>query len=262
MRSIALQVLLGLLGGVAVEGAPPADTLDDLAKLSTEARRQYVQTHSREELSALFARTSTESLIGAGKVLSQQFGTYEAHLIKSERISGKMLAPQSLTVHVRVKPLALRMDYLDGPGKGRRVLYDASQKKDELFAREGGFLGLVALWVGIDSSLAHGDSNHVVTELAFGAVVHTLESCFDKARPLGGYARKDEGLDAKGRYCTTFTAPKGGEHLYATRAHLCIDPVWAVPLLMEIDDARGPLERLEFDQLKAPVAADFSTDAI
>ncbi|HLL83386.1 MAG TPA: DUF1571 domain-containing protein [Longimicrobium sp.] len=260
MRIIALLVLTGALEAAAE--APPSERLEDMAKLPREARRQWVQTHPREELAGLFARASSETLLETGRKSADALDTYAARLVKTERVSGKLLPAQTLKIQVRLAPMAVRMDYVAGPAKGRRVLYDATLKKHEIFVREAGFLGAVALWIGIDSGLAKGDTNHVTTDLTFSAIIRRMEDAFGQARPLGGYARKDEGLDAKGRYCATFTAPPGGRHLYATRARLCIDPVWALPVLVEVDDAQGPLERLELDALESPVKSDFSPDSI
>lgn len=238
---------------------PSALDLLTLAQLPTAERRTRIQALPRDEVTQLFAQATTEVLLDAGKKAAATLGTYQARLVKRERIDGKLLPAQTMQLTVREQPVAIRFEVTDGPSKGRKVVYDATVKKDELRAREGGFLGVAGpIWIGLDSSLARGDTNHPVTDLAMTSILRTLEDCFRQARPLGGYARKDEGLDAQGRYCTTFTAPPGGEKLYATRARICIEPALALPVVLEIDDAQGPLERLTFDAIRPPARADFS----
>ena len=41
-----------------------------------------------------------------------------------------------------------------------------------------------------------------------------------------------------------------------------MDPVLALPVIMEIDDAHGPLERFDFRDVKPVAKADFSPSSL
>lgn len=254
-----------LMPGVLMTTPAPSSSpdLSTLARLSLEERRAQVKALSREQLAELFAGASTQELLEAGKASASRMGTYETHVVKRERVSGELLKPQTIHLSVRQSPRALRLEVLDGPAKGRKVVYDSSVKKNELRVREAGVLGMAgAVWIDMNGRLARGDTNHPVTDFAFTSIIGILEDCFAKAEAVGGYSRQDEGLDAAGRYCITFDAPEGGAHLYAKRARICVEPVLALPVVLEIDDARGPLERFDFSHVQPVSRADFSPSSL
>ena len=243
--------------------APTSSPVPGFARLPLEQRRAEIQQLSRERLVELFATSPVEVLLDAGKAAASQMGTYEARVVKRERVSGKLLKPQTIHLTVRQSPRAVRLEILDGPAMGRRVVYDSQVKKNELRVREAGVLGLAGpMWIDIHSDLTRSDTNHPISDFAFTSIIGVLEDSFQKGQALGGYTRKDEGFDAAGRYCITFTAPAGGKHLYAARARICMDPVLALPVIMEIDDAQGPLERFDFRDVKPVAQADFSPSSL
>ncbi|PTL84794.1 DUF1571 domain-containing protein [Vitiosangium sp. GDMCC 1.1324] len=256
-------LLTPLLAGLLMTTPAPSSDLPSLARLPMAERRAHVKTLSKEALAELFAAASPKTLLEAGKVSAAQLGTYETRVVKRERVSGELHKPQTIKLAVRQSPRALRLEVLEGPAKGRKVIYDSSVKKNEIRAREAGVLGLAgAVWVDMNGGLARRDTNHPITDFAFTSIIGILEDCFAKGEAVGGYARKDEGIDAAGRYCVTFTAPPGGQHLYATRARICMDPVLALPVALEIDDARGALERFDFTDVQPVSNADFSPSSL
>lgn len=251
--------MLSLLVCVALLASPlPADPLD-FVKLTPTDRQKLLSQMSKEELQALYSSMSTAQLLSVGRAAATQLGSYSARVVKQERVGGKLLDPQTIDIVIRGSPFGVKANFVGGPAKGRRVLYDSAVKKDEMRVKEAGLLSIAGhVWVGVNSSLARGDSNHPITDFGFGPVVRLLEETFAEAEPLGGFARSNDGFDAQGRFCHTFIGPKGGEKLYATKARICFDTVLAVPVLLEIDDIKGPLERYSFADVKQVNKPDFS----
>ena len=70
---------------------------------------------------------------------------------------------------------------------------------------------------------------------------------FELARPAGGHTRKDEGLDAKGRWRVTFTAPPGARGLSSTTAKLTFDLARGLPVVLESYDADGLVESYDYE---------------
>ena len=113
-----------------------------------------------------------------------------------------------------------------------------------------------SLWLDVDGGLAHGDTNHDVTDLGFASLLDLIERDLRKAAPHGGHGRQDEGFDAAGNYCLTFTAPAGVVGLYAARTRLCTDPRLAVPVQIEVQDGAGFLERYDYAQVRPQQTVD------
>jgi len=200
-------------------------------------------------------QTPPDELVRLGREGVRRLGTYRARLTKQERVAGRVRPPQTLEIIVRPAPRALRLEYLEGPKAGRKVLWTAGRPR-QILVREAGILGLASIWLDVDGRLAHGDTNHDVTELGFAPLLDLVERDLRKAAPLGGHRRQDEGFDAAGNYCLTFTAPPGAAGLYAARTRLCIDPRLAVPVQVEVEDGAGFLERYRYTQVRANQTVD------
>ncbi len=232
-------------------GASEGNLAQRLAGLSDEARRAAVSSLAPAERFALLEQVSAADLVEIGKSAARALGTYSVRLEKQERIDGELQDPQTAMVWVQPSPLALRVEFVDGSPKGRRLLYNSALRSGELRAREAGFLGIAgAIWVGINNSLTRRDSNHPITDIGFTPLMELIAKDFTSAAAAGGHTRKNEGPDPDGLYCILFTAPAGATGLYATSARLCIDPVQGLPLRTEITDGEGFLERYVYRDVK------------
>jgi hypothetical protein len=244
-------VALSLLSlGATEDGLAPK-----LAGLSDEARRAEMAKLAPAERFALLERVGAADLVQIGKNAALALQTYSARLTKQERIGGELQDPQTAVVWVQPSPLALRVEFVEGSSKGRRLLYNSALRAGELRAREGGFLGIAgALWVGVDSSLTRRDSNHPITDIGFAALMELIAKDFTQVAATGAHARANEGPDSEGLYCILFTAPSGVSGLYAASARLCIDPLLGLPVRTEITDRQGFLERYVYRDVKANLA--------
>lgn len=243
-----------------------ADSLSPavFVSMSEPDQRAAYARLTRDEQSALLGALTPAQLVALAHQALRSMGSYEAELVKQERVGGKMLPAQTLRVGVREAPLAVRMEVIAGPSKGRRALYNSQLRPRQVRAKESGFLGIAgAVWVDIDGSLARGDTNHPITDTCFGSMLRLIDADIKAGEAAGGLQRHDEGFDAEGLYCLRMTAPKGAK-TYAARAKLCFDPVLRLPLSMEIEDAKGPLEKFHWQKVKprAFTDADFQPDAM
>lgn len=235
--SLAPVGFVALLSLAAVEEAAPP-RLDDLRSLQRPALEQRLRA------------TSPEQLIVLGREGVRRLGTYRARLMKQERVGGKVLPAQTMEVIVQPSPRAQRLEYVQGPKSGRRVIWTA-QRPDEMLVREGGILGITSLWIDLGGRLARGDTNHSVTELGFGPLLDIVSNDLRKARPHGGHARKDQGFDASGCYWMEYTAPAAATDVYAQRTRLCVDAKLGLPVKIEVHDRQGFLEKYEYTDIRA-----------
>ncbi len=210
----------------------------------------------RAELGALLQATSVDDLLARGRRTLQGFGVYGARLTKRERVRGDLLPAQVLDLVVRDQPLAARVVFAEGPAKGRKLLYNAELRKDEMRVREAGPLGLFAIWLSLDSGMARRDTNRSVTDLGFAALLRLLQGDLDRARPHGGFARTDEGFDAQGAYCLRFAAPAGATGLAGDRSRICIDPLLGLPVKSEVWRKGELFESYAFEQIRPRLQVD------
>lgn len=193
--------------------------------------------------------TSPEELIALGREGLRRLGAYRARVLKQERLGGKINPAQTIEATIQPAPGAIRLEYVEGPKSGRKVIWTEKRPK-EMLVREGGLLGVMSVWIDIDGKLARGDTNHKVTELGFGPLLDMVASDVRKAAAYGGHSRHDEGFDPHGNYCMVFTAPAGAKDLYAQQTRLCVDRQLALPVRIEVSDRSGLLERYHYTRIR------------
>ena len=214
-----------------------------------EERAVLAAKAARLEMQRALVALSIDDLIALGKKSLAGLGVYGVRLVKQERVKGMLLDPQTLELVLRDRPLAVRATFVAGPAKGRRLVYNAELRKDELRVREGGFFGLLAVWVNLDSGLTRGDTNHRATDLGFGALLDLISRDLELARPHGGFSRTDEGFDDRGLFCMRFDAPRGVIGLSGDRTRICIDVALGLPLRTEVYGGAELLERYVFEKV-------------
>jgi hypothetical protein len=232
----------------------PALALVTLAGLPSQ-RVDQLRALPDAQLAAELRASSAQELVALGREGVRRLGTYRARVTKQERVGGRLLPPQTLDILIQPAPRALRLEYVEGPKAGRKVIWSEERPK-QMLVREGGLLGVMSVWLDVDGGLAHGDTNHQVTELGFGPLLDIMAADLTKAARYGGHQRQDVGLDPAGRYCLVFVAPRAAPNLYAQRARLCIDPRLAVPVELEVHDRSGFLERYRYTNVRPNQAVD------
>lgn len=228
------------------------------AGLTDEQRKQVVAKATREELDQAMRETPVKDLIEMGQRAVKGLGTYSYQMNKQERVKGDMLPVQEVRTTVRESPFSVRLEFIGGPGKGRRLLFNPAVRKDQFRVREAGVLSILgALWINVDSSLAKKDSNHSVREAGMGNLLSRFMRDYDRAAPLGGFAVKHEGWNAKGHYCSVWSSPNNGVGFDSAFSRICTDLKTGMPAKVETwDRDHVQLEKYEFADVKKETVAD------
>lgn len=236
-------------------------TTNDLLAMTVDERKAALGHLDREELARLVAGISQGTLVALGRQGVAALPLYKTRLIKSERVHGKMITPQTVEVTVRDEPFAFRMDFTHGPSKGRRILYNAELRRDEVRVKEAGVLGFAgAIWLGLDNPLTRGDTNHRAIEIGFRALLDLIEGDMKKAEAAGPHLRTDEGFDDAGVFSAVFEAPKGAKGLYAVSTRIAFDLALSLPTQVTVSDAEGLLETYRYEGIeRANVTSEFFT---
>lgn len=244
-----LATVLALLAAQTAASPPDAGAVaagalrvDLSAPMTNAQRRELVKTTTRAEQERLLVATPPELLIATSRRCIEELGTYRYRLRKQERVKGELLEAQDIDATVRETPFAIRLDFVGGPAKGRRVLYNSALRKGEFRVKEAGFLGIAgAVWLDVDSGMAKGDSNHTVVEAGLGNLVRRLDRDLARAKAQGGVGIKHEGWDDQGRYCTMYTMPNQGQGFSAPLTRICTDLAEGIPGRVESYDLKNTL---------------------
>jgi hypothetical protein len=241
--------------------APALPTAHALFLLPPGERKAALQALAPEALQALFQGAPPEELATLCERNLKALGTYTVKLTSQERVKGKLLDPKTLDVAIQQEPVAIRIDYVAGPGKGRRVLYNSALRPGALRVKEPGMLGVLGgLWLDVDSSLTRDDTTHPITDTGLGSVVRNLTHDAKVIPTLAGATRVVEPVDAQGRLCIRTKSPPKSP-VYAEDVRICIDVVLGLPTLVETFSAAGLMEHFAFDDVRGQVKTpqDFFT---
>lgn len=207
----------------------------------------------RELAEKVMRETPPAELIGMGREAVTALGPYRYRMAKQERVKGELLPVQDIDMFVQEKPFAVRLHYVGGPAKGRKVLYNSAERADDFRVREAGVLGVFgAVWIGVDSGMAKKDSNHTVKEAGMGPLLDRFMSDLRKAEAAGGMKVVHEGWNGRGKWCTVYVAPNGGKGFDAAKSRICTDVDTRLPAKVEAYDADGTLkEQYEFTNVQS-----------
>ena len=159
----------------------------------------------------LLAGAPPEELIANGQHAIESLGTYSFRMYKRERLKGELHPTQEILATIREKPFAVKLEFIKGPGRGRRVLYNSAIRPNEFRVREAGLFSVIGgMWIDVDTRLARRESSHTVTESGLGNLFRRLEKERTRAVPQGGFAVKDEGRNPKGNDCALWISPNKG----------------------------------------------------
>lgn len=230
----------------------------ELEILTDAQRREAVKTATKEELAEAMQKTPPRTLIQLSKEAVATLGTYSYRIGKTERVKGELLDEQQIDVFVKEEPFAVRLEYLKGPGAGRKVLYNSKVRADEFRVHESGFFGVFGnVWISVDSSLAKTDSNHTVKEAGMQRLLTRLETDLGRGDALGGFKVSHEGWNKDGHWCAMYEAPNQGKGFAAFKTRICTDVKAGVPARVECFDTKDQLlERYLFSDVKSVTKPD------
>jgi len=119
---------------------------------------------------------------------------YTSIYYKQERLDGELQGVETILLKYREKPRGIYMKWLDGPWKGREVLYNENLSKDKVRVRESGLLGVIPVWINYRSPIAMRGTNHPVVEVGLKFMLDLNLREYKKAFANKELARKNHGI--------------------------------------------------------------------
>jgi hypothetical protein len=119
---------------------------------------------------------------------------YTAIMYKQERLGKKLQGVETIALKYREKPKSIYMKWIDGPWKGREVLYNESLSKTDVRVRESGFLGVIPIWIDYNNPIAQRGSNHPAVEIGLKFMLELNLRDYKRSFAAGELRRKDHGI--------------------------------------------------------------------
>ncbi len=119
---------------------------------------------------------------------------YTCIYYKQERLGDKLQGVETILLKYREKPKAIYMKWLDGPWKGREMLYNETLSQDKVRVRESGFLGVIPIWIHYMSPIAMRGTNHPAVEVGLKFMLELNLREYKKAFANKELARKNHGI--------------------------------------------------------------------
>ncbi len=247
-------------GPIAVTLLPPLDSVEGSSRSSrsrpsSRASERTVSTpKSRPKPEPVEAAPTPESLLAQARTRLDAMASYQVRLTRQERLGAALPAAEDVIVSIRKNPRAVRLEWPDGPHKGRESIYvDGGPMYISL---PHGLIPRMAL--DPNSPLVMRNSRHPITEAGFESILTTFahdlaDTASTKVRMAGtetpeGFARPCDKVVA------TFA---GGE-----TGVLDFDPTTHLPALVERRAADGSLlESYRFLDVQADPPTLASADA-
>jgi len=173
---------------------------------------QIVQDQSRQE--TILNATPDWALLEIGLKRLAEVKDYSSIAYKQEWLKGKskVQGEEKILFNNRQNPRGIYMKWLDGPWKGRELVYNEVLNKDKIRVREGGLLGKAgALWLDYTGDLARRGTNHTVPEMGLKFFMDILQKDWKHAQGTNDLKRVNKGiqlLDGRKVYVMEITLPK------------------------------------------------------
>ncbi|MDR3639258.1 MAG: DUF1571 domain-containing protein [Isosphaeraceae bacterium] len=207
---------------------------------------------------------SAEAIVKGARERLEKMNSYQVHINRQERVGASLLPVEDVLLSVRRSPKAVRLEWPDGPHKGREVIYSASDNNGLMQVNMADSLVPVPrLSLPPDSPLVMSNSRHPITEAGFDTIVRNMERAIELEKagtPTSGKLKYEgldqpDGLDRPSHKLVRVT-PSGETWL------VYIDPNTKLPALVQANAADGTLlERYLFLDPKGDLAELSQPDA-
>jgi hypothetical protein len=189
------------------------------------------------------AVASDEWLTQAETVLAR-VDSYTARFHKRERIDDTLL-PDEVVRLLFKRPFKVRLQWTEGPLKGRDVIYAEGWNGNRVRVHEKGFLGILPLNLDPQGSLAMKNNRHSIVESGLGQLVERIAQNLRRGRAAGELQVRERGLEMLyGRRVKVMEGvlPKDPtKRYYCHRALLFVDTERRVPIRVQIHDTNDVL---------------------
>lgn len=181
--------------------------------------------------------------------------SYQVSMSRVERVGSRLQPEETVLLSIRRSPRAVRLQWDDGPSKGREVIYSTALDDSVIHVNtvNGGPLSIPRMSIAVDSPLIMRNSRHSIKEAGFDTILnHMSGRSSDPGEPRGSSGGK--------AVYTGKVTPEGGDracHRFVRttadgeRWEVLLDVKSLLPHSVIAHDAQGELlERYTYQDVK------------
>ncbi|MBV8078237.1 MAG: DUF1571 domain-containing protein [Planctomycetaceae bacterium] len=222
----------------------PAPLLADDAPAASESPLETILAESRAKLDSLT--------------------TYQVSMNRQERVGNTLQDPEDIVLSIRRHPKAVRLEWREGPHKGREVIHAADANGGLMHINTvGGLVPVPRMALPVDSPMVLKSARHPITEAGFDAILANMAKTLELTQK-GDASRgrlSDAGVEDAGpenRPCHKIirVTPSGETWM------VFLDLKTKLPVMVQANAANGDLlERYSFGDPKVDLPELASADA-
>jgi hypothetical protein len=126
------------------------------------------------------------AVLASAEAKLRSLTTYKLKVSRVERVGGQLQPAEELVLSVRTEPKAVRLEWSDGPSKGREVIYSSSLDPRMIFVHmANSAIPIPTMKIPIDSPLVLKNSRHSIKEAGLDTVVENLRRAEEHADDSG-----------------------------------------------------------------------------
>ncbi|MGC8638595.1 MAG: DUF1571 domain-containing protein [Isosphaeraceae bacterium] len=181
--------------------APPQARRDESFTRSTEtlvarAQDSLPKRQSKRETKPASSNEKLRAILLAARNRLDAVTSYQVTMTRAERVGGRLQSEDDVLLSIRRKPKAVRLEWTNGPSKGREVIYSSAINDRMMYVNmANSSLPVPRMSLPIDSPLALRNSRHPISEAGFDTI---LDNLMKHLRPDTVDARRDGKLSYKG----------------------------------------------------------------
>jgi hypothetical protein len=194
-----------------------------------------------------------QEILNRAKAKLRTIETYQVTMTRVERVNGKLQPEEEVLLSVRRQPQAVRLQWDNGPSKGREVIYSAAVDDKVIHVNmANAAIPLPRMSIAVDSPLIMKNSRHSIKEAGFDTILsHMSDGAIkgDRTGASGGKVTYEGVIRSEGenRPCHRFVrvAPNG------EKWEVLLDTRTLLPRSVLAHDSRGELlEKYTYGDVK------------
>jgi len=179
-RALLILLIVGAAAGIYLGTRPPRED----AKAMPVHVEVVAQTASLTKPAEPYKEDPLGYLESCLERCEKEVQGYICTFRKQERVQGRLLKAEKIVAHCREKPFSVHMDWLEGEGKAKKVLYVEGENDGKMLVRaKGPIAGLIVLTKDPEGPETKAAGRFPVTR--FG-MIHGLRSVVESMQAAKG----------------------------------------------------------------------------